>query len=225
MKILPLFLVCALFGVEEISEPIPVETQNESWKKEIVLLEKALEKEPDQTEYVYDLAHAYYEDGNLEKALEMFTKRISMGGSEEEIYHSLYNIGLIEEGLEASFDVVSNSYCKAYAYCPKRVEPIFRLAQYLGRKQNFTLGYALSKLAVTIPKPQEGDCLENWVYEYGALFELAHCSFNLGKMDEARLIYERLLKKELPEEIKEACEQNLDQILLCTQERKSGPKK
>ena len=97
----------------------------DKFKKDVAVLEKALEKEPDNSRYVYYLGQSYNCDGNREKSLEIFRKRISMGGSEEEIYHSLYMIGTLEELLNFPQETIMNSYCKAYAYRPTRASLFF----------------------------------------------------------------------------------------------------
>jgi glycosyltransferase involved in cell wall biosynthesis len=181
------------------------------YKKDVAVFEKALEKDPGNSRYVYYLAQSYNCDGNREKALETFQRRLAMGGSDEEIYHSLYMIGTLQESLEFSNEEITNSYCKAFAYRPTRAEPIFRLAQFVNRKHNFPLGYALCKLAATILQPNDMTYVENWIYEYGALSELAHSAFWLGKIEESRAIYEKLLVKKLPNPIREQIVKNLEQ--------------
>ena len=184
----------------------------DKFKKDIAVFEKALEKEPDNSRYVYYLGQSYNCDKNYAKALETFERRVSMGGSDEEIYHSLYMIGMLEEILKKPSEKIIESYSKAYTHRPTRAEPVFRLAQFYNKQKNFSMGYMLSKLATLIPQPLDMTYLETWVYEYGAQSELAHSAFWLGKVEESREIYEKALSKELPAPVRDFFSKNLEQV-------------
>ena len=199
------FLFLLAVSIAQAEEALPPDS---------VAREQILEDDPDNASNVYSLALLYIAKGEFQRALELSEKRLAMGGSEEEIYHSLYLIGTIQESLEMPSDLISNSYCRAFVYSPDRAEPIFRLIQYLNKKQNFPLSYALAKLALGISLPKEGIEIENWVYEYGILSEFAISAFSLGKIEESRQAYHQLLAKSLPETLKRSIEQNLDQAQL-----------
>ena len=188
-------------------------------KPDAAALEAVLENEPENASNVYALACLYNGQGEFQKALELFEKRTAMGGCEEEIYHSLYRIGTIQESLEMAPELISNSFCKAFVYSPNRAEPIFRLTQYLNKKQNFPLSYTLSKLALAISKPESGIEIESWVYEYGLLSEFAQSAFCLGRIEESCNAYERLLTLNLPEPLKQSIQQSLDQTKLTIQSK------
>ena len=186
----------------------------DKFKKDIAVFEKALKDEPGNSRYMYYLGQCYNCDQNYPKALEVFKKRSEMKDSEEEVYHSLYMIGNLQEKLGEPAEEVIASYSKAFAYRPSRAEPVFRLAQYYNKQKKFPMGYLLCKLATSISKPLDMTYLETWVYEYGALSEMAHSAFWLGHFDESESIYKELLAKELPPTIRSFFSKNLEQVNL-----------
>lgn len=186
------------------------------YKKDVAVFLKALETEPDNSRYMYYLGQSYHCDGDYENALETFRKRITMGGEDGEVYYSLYMIATLEDHFEYPIESVVDSYCKAYTYRPTRAEPVFRLAQYYNRIKDFQKGYMMSRLAMSIPEPVDMVNMEKWIYEYGALSEMAHSAFWLGRILEAGDCYEKLLVKNLPEDAKKLVEYNLEQVKVRT---------
>jgi cytochrome c-type biogenesis protein CcmH/NrfG len=58
------------------------------YQKDAELLEQALRQEPGNTRYAFYLAQSHYDAGDLERALEAYTRRAEMGGWEQEVFYS-----------------------------------------------------------------------------------------------------------------------------------------
>lgn len=178
--------------------------------KDAQTLEKALENEPNNSRYVFFLAQSYFVIQEYALALKNYGKRINMGGWNEEIFWSLYSIGLCQEGLKVSSNVIIDSYCKAFQYRPIRAEPLFRLAQLYRTNGNSLLGYIVLNFALSIPMPQETMYVEHWIYDYGLLLEFSNCAYNLEKYHEAnKACIQLLLNNKLPDGIRKFVENNL----------------
>ncbi len=178
--------------------------------KDAAVLEAALKKEPDHARYQFYLAQSYRDAGEIELALRHYTKRVEMGGWDQEIFWSLLQIAILQEELKMPADTVIDSYQKAFKYRPSRAEPLYRLAEYHRKNENFLEGYRAALLGLTIKEPEEVLFLENWMYDYGMLFSFSICAYWSGRYTESQLACQLLLtNQQLPEAIRDRVEKNL----------------
>jgi glycosyltransferase involved in cell wall biosynthesis len=179
------------------------------YEKDAAVFEEALKDEPDNARYVFYLAQSYRDAGNNQKALENYEKRAKMGGWDEEVFYSLLRVGNLQEDLDMPFDTVMASYKAAFQFRKSRVEPLYHMMKLFEREGNFNSGYLIGKIAQTIPPSKDLLFVQNWIYEYGMPLELSVCAYWIGKYEECQEISVNLLKKDLPENIKEITENNL----------------
>lgn len=186
----------------------------EKWKKDALVLEKQLIEDPDDVRAMSFLAQTYYCAKEYDAALKWFRKRSQMGGSEEEVFWSLYSIGKIHELLRKPPEEVIASYVKAFEYRPSRAEPLFRLANFFFEQNQFFLGYAVAKQAVQLPMPDDLVYIESPVYSFGARLCLANCAAAAGRLQEAIPLYRSLLESSsLDGPSRQEAEQNLSLVL------------
>jgi glycosyltransferase involved in cell wall biosynthesis len=178
--------------------------------KDAQVLEKMVEKDPNNSRNVFYLAQSYRDAGEFDLAIECFAKRANMRGCDQELFWSMYQLACLLEFREADSQLVIESYYKAYECRPSRAEPLFYLARYYQRSENYFLGYLVAKEAVSIPLSNDIMYVENWIYDYGVLLEVATCSFFLGKYQEAYDTCLKILEKEnIPIEVRKSVEANL----------------
>jgi glycosyltransferase involved in cell wall biosynthesis len=176
----------------------------EIYLKDAAILEKALEKDPTNTRYLFYLAQSYCAARDYRSALKYFKRRSEVKGSEDEVFWALYSIGGLQEELDMDFGVVLSSYCKAHQYDPSRAEPLDGLARYFHRKGLYFLGYLAAKESVSLPFPKTLMYLQRDIYQYASLLKLAHCAYGIGNYQEADLAYLAILSKEgIDEEVRE----------------------
>ncbi len=193
------------------------------FEKDAALLEEALKKEPANTRYLFYLAQSYKDARNYPKAIDYYKKRAAMGGWQEEVYTSLYQIAQLQEWMQEPLHIVSSSYIKAYQAAPAHAEPLYRLALLYRLSENYLLGYLVSKYALTISPPKGALFVEMWVYDHALLLEHSLCAYYLGKYKEAKQATDRLLlKPDLPAHIKECAEKNLTWIAPKAAEERSA---
>lgn len=148
------------------------------------ILEKALEKEPNNSRYAHYLGISYAAAERFELAKKSFEKRLNMPSTDfEETYSALYHLGLMQEKLNDS-DRALETFFKAYALRPVRAEPLFQCAKIYRKKGNLLLGYLLMKFALSHPYPADEACVEYVAYDHTMLIELANCALLLGKFQE-----------------------------------------
>jgi glycosyltransferase involved in cell wall biosynthesis len=177
--------------------------------KDALLLENALKDDPTNARYTFYLAQSYRDAEMPEQALKVYQKRVEMGGWDQEVYCSLLQIARLQEELNMPEDVVSKGYYKAYQFRPTRAEPLYQLANYYRRKDNYLLGYLISSFALKIKEPSDVLFVESWIHEFGLLLENSICSYWLGNYRESLDTCNLLLSnQDLPDYVKDCVEKN-----------------
>ncbi len=170
--------------------------------KNVKLLKKGLVDEPKNERYMFYLAESYRDLGKKGKALECYQKRILMGGWNEEIFWSMLQIAHHMKDIGLPDDTVINSYLKAHQFRRHRKEPLYFIAEMYNKQKEYSKAYECIKASAFIPQPAEKDVLFNqdWIEEYGLLFQLSICSYYLGHYQESLDACDKLLAmKNLPE--------------------------
>jgi glycosyltransferase involved in cell wall biosynthesis len=183
----------------------------EKFAKNVRLLTDGLKKEPNNSRYVFYLAESYRDAGEKGKALECFQKRIDMGGWEEEVFWSKLQIGHMLRALGMAPNIVIESYKLAHLYRPYRPEPIYYLCDVYLSTARYDEAYDCLKTRKSRTRTSQKDILfnEDWIEDYGFLFQLSICAFYTGHHEEALDCCDRLLAiKDLPEEWRKQTERN-----------------
>ena len=190
-----------------VTLPIRLETYHTRTNKpvskcleDVRLLEEALEKEPGNSRYQFYLAQSYRDSMQLEKAIEAYTKRATMGGWYEEVWYSLFQIGEIKVKLNAPEPEIMYAYLIAYEYNPRRSEPLGALARYLRLRQKFRTSLIFSEMALRIPIPNEMLFLETIYYQWLNLDEFSVCAYWTGRYQEAIKASDILLQVAPPDQ-------------------------
>lgn len=170
-------------------------TRGEKTERDIRLLVKGLKDEPGNVRYMFYLAQSYYFDGQREKAIGWYTKRIEAGphGIPEEQFISGYRIAQCLQAMERWADFVYTCW-DLWQKFPHRAEPMNLLAlHYLQRQQN-RLAYLIASEGAKVPQPR-ADALfvEPEVYKWRLRDTMAVAAFYLGRREEAKAINQKIL--------------------------------
>lgn len=114
--------------------------------RDIRLLTAGLETNPSNGRYTFYLANSYQDQGNNEKAIEFYKKRIEIGGWIEEIWHSHYSIGNCYKKLRQP-EIAIIHWLEAYNKFPSRIENLYEIIRYYREKGNTNLAYMFFTLA------------------------------------------------------------------------------
>lgn len=147
-------------------------------------LEQALEAEADpvlRARYIFELARRYREAGDKEKALEMFLQRAALGGDADETFRSLLAAGRLQAALGRPFDEVMATFRRACDAQPARLEAWHAASRYCRLGDRFAEGYDLAKRGLDIASPAAGPGVEQWIYDFGLLDELAVNAYWTGR--------------------------------------------
>ena len=176
--------------------------------REIELLKESLERGSNVPRATFYLAQVYRDLGNLTRAVEHYEERLKMGGWEEEVWHSAYQVARLQQRLGYAWMLVLARYLEAYQLRPTRAEPLFRIAKHYRETQQYRLGHLFAKAAMDIASPDDLLFIETPVYEHELQLEYVHCCFHLGlKHEAARVARVVLSKSGVPEETRAAAKQ------------------
>lgn len=183
-----------------------------TYHKDAALLEKALLENPANTRYTFYLAQSYLCANESEKALDAYKKRVELGGWDQEVFISLLQIAKIHSLLDKPSEEVTNSFYKAYMYRPARAESLYWLANYFRSKEDYFSAYLVAKQGLTIPLSDDLLFVDHWVYEYGLLLEYSISTYWIGRYSDAKLASCLLLSKNIPQNIRDCVNKNLQFI-------------
>ncbi|HYP75487.1 MAG TPA: FkbM family methyltransferase [Polyangiaceae bacterium] len=181
----------------------------QKYARDAALLEKALEREPDNARYRYYLARSYRDAGMPEKALENFAKRVDMGGWEEEVWHSLHMMGVVAAD-QGKYHAAVAAQLRAHQLRPKRAEALCALAHLHRTREEHQLSYLFARQAARIPRPDDRLFVDDSVYRWRALDELSIAAYWVGEYEESRQTAQELLQRdEFPASERPRIEKNL----------------
>lgn len=187
------------------------QTPGSKYLRDAEVLEQAVKDEPNRTRNWFYLAQSYRDAGVHDKALEIYKKRASMGGSTEEVFLSLLQIGALSVKLGRPEAEVAEAYLAAYSARPTRAEPLCYLAQFYRKRGSFALAYVYATAAAGLDLPNDKLLVDVAVYDWKALDEKASAAFRLEHYKEALVCNELLLKRpKLPDKQRQRIQTNVD---------------
>jgi glycosyltransferase involved in cell wall biosynthesis len=140
------------------------------------ILETALQDEPHNAQYVFHLGVCCEAAEQYEPSLKYYEKRVEMDDDPFELYFSFYRIGALQERLNMKSELFINSYLKAFAIRPHRLEPLYYLANYFIQNNCPVLGYLISGYALSVPFRDDFFFTQYPIYEYGLKDQFALCA-------------------------------------------------
>jgi tetratricopeptide (TPR) repeat protein len=165
----------------------------DKFERDIRLLLRGLEDKPNNDRYTFYLANSYRENGEKQKAIETYKKRIEIGGWIEEIWQSYYNIGKCYQALGEDEKAIMN-WLEGYDRFPDRLENIYEIMTHYRGKGKNRLVYELYKMVKDRldqcrGKPLDNLFVQNDVYDYKIDYEYTISGYycNPNKMDIAAL--------------------------------------
>ncbi len=143
---------------------------------------------------VFYLAQTYKDLGDTPKAVQYYTKRIAMGGWDEEIFYSTWQKGLLSQDPAVLLD--------AWQLRPTRAEPLHSLAMLYNRQGKHDLAYLFATKGLKTPYPPDILFVQRSIYHYEMLFEWSIAAYWAGEVVAAHRANQELLKMELPDNIR-----------------------
>ena len=129
------------------------------------LLREDIQENPKNDRAHYYLGQSLKDIGRFQEAIELFTKRIELGGWVEEVHYAHYQIAKCYDhmGKAHEMELWMN---KAFDFYPKKAEPIYFLTRYFREKSQHYKAYHYYLKGKDIPYPKDDVLfIENAVYE------------------------------------------------------------
>jgi tetratricopeptide (TPR) repeat protein len=153
--------------------------KDNKFSRDIRLLKEGLIKEPENGRYYFYLANSYYNSNLIDKAIEMYKKRIEVGGWIEEVWYSYYRLGSCYQKKGENEKAIF-TWLEGYNHYPKRVENIYEIVKYYRIHSKHQLAYFFYKLGASIPLPKDNVLfLHHDVYDYLFDYEFFICYYYL----------------------------------------------
>jgi len=145
-------------------------------ERDIRLLVRGLEDNPNNDRYTFYLANSYKDSGQNEKAIETYKKRIEIGGWIEEVWFSYYNIGNCYINMNEDYSAIMN-WLDGYNAYPNRIENLYKIIEYYRVRGKNRIAYEFYLLADKSRKKynnwSEYLFLERDVYDYKIDYEFS----------------------------------------------------
>jgi glycosyltransferase involved in cell wall biosynthesis len=159
--------------------------KTDKFPRDLSLLLKGVEDEPDNVRYVFYLAQTYHAMGKWTEAIATYKKRIAMGGWFEEVWYSHYMIGKTYETLDDKYQF-EEWIQRAYAFYPGRSEGLYHLAKYFRVKGDHFKAMHYIRIGKQIPLSKDSLFIEREVYTGLFEYEESVCRYyTLGTKREA----------------------------------------
>lgn len=164
-------------------------SKSDKFQRDEMLLLQGVQDEPTNVRYVFYLAQTYKCLAKWKDAIVMYKKRIAMGGWRDEVWYSMYMIGLCHKSLN---NIHKFEYWmqKAHDERPWRSEPIYELAKYFRETSKHHKAYYYCLIGSAIKFP-ENDVLfvdkiayiDGFLYEKSILDYYVHTDKRIGVRD------------------------------------------
>lgn len=154
-------------------------------QRDLAVLERAVQDEPNNPRYWFYLAQGYEVAGQIDAAIRAYTQRAGMGDYYEEVWYSHYRTAQLHV-LKQEWDAAVLAYLRAFETDPSRAEPLYWLALSYHNRGLDRLALIFLEAVCVIPEPHSALFVEPAVYQILRWIHYAVCLYNLGQLDDAR---------------------------------------
>jgi hypothetical protein len=162
--------------------------------RDLNLLLAEVERNPENAQSVLQLAQTYISLGDFGNARKWYERLAEIGGSDEVVFHAMYQIAYSMSRLGAPWPDVQDAFLRAWEFRPIRAESLYALAVGYRNDKRHWLAYQFAKLAAEIPFPEnELQFVNPDIYTFGATEEQAINAGMIGKPAEAFTLFRSLL--------------------------------
>lgn len=182
----------------------------DKFERDLALLTKGIQDEPENERYLFYLAQTYKCLKQYEPAIEWYKKRVEKGGWVEEVWYSKYMIGECYE-LLGSWEEALKWYLAAYECNPARSESLYPIAKHYRINKEHALATLYARQGASIPIPRDQLLfISDPIYDYQFDEELSIAAYYTPfKKEGYQSLNRLLLNKKVPEDVKKLAYSNL----------------
>lgn len=167
----------------------------DTYLRDIEVLERAVRDEPANTRYRFYLAQSYRDAGKLDDSIRVYAERAAMGGWDEEVWFSQFQIAVLRERRGDAPGAVREAYLLAYQARPTRAEPLCELARYHRLRGEFALAHLFAQQSAAMKRPADALFVDESVYAWRALDELVVSAYYVGAIEQGAQALRRLIEE------------------------------
>jgi tetratricopeptide (TPR) repeat protein len=104
-------------------------SKQDKFERDIRLLLDGIKEEPNNVRYYFYLANSYHDCGRFGEAINVYKKRIELGGWIEEVWYSYYRIGLCYKNMGKNDDAI-RYWLEGYDCYPERLEGLYEIMKH-----------------------------------------------------------------------------------------------
>jgi glycosyltransferase involved in cell wall biosynthesis len=123
--------------------------KNDKFDRDIKLLLNGINSEPTNERYYFYLANSYNDSGKYMEAIEMYKKRINLGGWNQEVWYSYYRIGLAYKHMREHEKAIYY-WLLCYECCNNRLEALYQIIYYYRVEGKHKLSKLFYDIAISI---------------------------------------------------------------------------
>ena len=120
--------------------------KSDKYLRDIRLLTKGLVENPNNVRYTFYLANSYRDSGQKTRAIDTYKKRAQLGGWIEEVWYSLYTVGILYKEL-GFMDKAIFYWLEAFTKFNRRIENLYEIVHYYRSNCNYELAYHFYRIA------------------------------------------------------------------------------
>jgi tetratricopeptide (TPR) repeat protein len=157
--------------------------KSDKFERDIRLLTQGLIDEPNNERYYFYLANSYNDNGQYEKAIEIYQKRIDCKGWSQEVYYSYFKMGHCYKDMGRMNDAIA-CWLLSLEAIPERLETVYEIMHHYRNTSKNKLVYQFYKIAKEVldKKIFRDDYLflHNDIYTHKIYYEYSIAAFYLG---------------------------------------------
>jgi tetratricopeptide (TPR) repeat protein len=151
-------------------------TRQAKFERDLRLLSEELEQDPHNPRTTFYLAQTLRDLGRPEEAIDVYRRRTWMGGWEEEVFYSLYQVGALSARCGHHDQAVSALF-EAWSHSPQRAEPLYALAWMFRERNQHAAAHLVTARGIQVALPHNALFVERWIYDWGLLFEYSIAAY------------------------------------------------
>lgn len=156
--------------------------QAEKYARDAEVLEAALKEDPDNARHQFYLAQSYRDSRQWEKSIAAYERRVSMGGWDEEVWYSMFQVGCLYRQMVQYPQAIAR-LLDAYEFRPSRAESLYELAFIHRLQSHYRPGLMFAREGQSIPLTSDRLFVDHSVYHWRLRDEYAIAASWVGQYE------------------------------------------
>jgi glycosyltransferase involved in cell wall biosynthesis len=164
--------------------------RKDKFRRDIILLDEDRKRNPDNARTIFYLAQSYRDDGQPGKALAWYQERAKMGGFDEEVWYSKFQMAQMMQVIGIKWSQVEDAYLQAYQHRPCRLEPIGEIVEHYIQEGDYSRAMIFASLWWLGPRYPKQDRLfiNRYAHNIRLPYNFMRAAYKTGRFNEARVV-------------------------------------